>query len=57
MEEHELWVCQGRLRKVNRRAVYGLEIPCIYALYGPKPYVDKLEELVASQKAKGLVYP
>ena len=25
--------------KVNRSAGYGLEIPCTYGLYGPKPYV------------------
>jgi len=41
--------------KVNRGAGYGLEIPCVYSLYGPKPYIDKLKELVASLKAKGLV--
>ena len=41
--------------KVNRGAGYGLEIPCVYTLYGPKPYVDKLKELVASLKVKGLV--
>ena len=27
--------------KVNRGAGYGLEIPCTYRLYGPKPYVDR----------------
>ena len=41
--------------KVNRGAGYGLEILCVYALYGPEPYIHKLEELVASLKAKGLV--
>ena len=34
--------------KVNRVAGYGLEIPCIYHLYGPKPYVDKMKELMDS---------
>ena len=24
--------------KVNRGAGYGLEIPCVYQFYGPKPY-------------------
>ena len=24
--------------RVNRGAGYGLEIPCVYKLYGPKPY-------------------
>ena len=41
--------------KVNRGAGYGLEIPCEYSLYAPKPYIDKLKELVASLEAKGLV--
>ena len=26
----------------NCRAEYGLEIPCVYYFYGPKPYNDKL---------------
>ncbi len=26
--------------KVNRGAGYGLEIPCIYRLYGPKKYIN-----------------
>ena len=26
--------------KVSREAGYGLEIPCVYSLYGPKPYVE-----------------
>ena len=28
--------------RVNRGAGYGLEVPCVYRLYGPKPYTDKL---------------
>ena len=40
--------------KVNRGAGYGLEIPYMYTLYGPKPYIDKLKALVASLEAKGL---
>ena len=31
---------------VNRGAGYGQEVPCIYRLYGPKIYIDKMEELV-----------
>ena len=31
--------------KVNRRAGYGLEIPCVYCLYGPKAYVDRIKEI------------
>ena len=43
--------------KVNRGAGYGLEIPCVtvYHLYGPKPYIDKMKELVDSLTASGLV--
>ena len=32
--------------KVNRGARYGLEIPCVYSLYGPKPYTENLKKLV-----------
>ena len=28
--------------KVNRGAGYGLEVPCVYHLYGPNVYVDKM---------------
>ena len=28
--------------RVNRAAGYGLEIPCVYRFYGPKPYTDKV---------------
>ena len=42
-------------RNRSRGAGYGLVIPCEYSLYGPKPYIDKLKELVASLEAKGLV--
>ena len=33
--------------KVNRGAGYGLEIPCVYIVYGPETYVIKLKELTA----------
>ena len=29
--------------KVNRRAGHGLEIPCVYCLYGPKACVDRMK--------------
>ena len=32
--------------KVNRGATHGLEIPCEYHFYGPKPYIDKMKKLV-----------
>ena len=31
--------------KINRGAGYGLEIPCIYRLYGPRKYIDKMKEI------------
>ena len=34
--------------KVNRRAGYGLQIPCVYRLYGPKAYVDRMKEITDS---------
>ena len=41
--------------KVNRGAGYGLEIPCVYRLYGPKVYIDRMKELIDSLRAGGLV--
>ena len=39
--------------KVNREAGYGLEVPCVYHLYGPNVYVDKMKELVEFLLADG----
>ena len=39
--------------KVNRGAGYGLEIPCVYRIYGAKTYVDKMKELIDSMTAAG----
>jgi len=41
--------------KVNRGAGYGLEVPCIYRLYGPKAYTDRMKELVDNLRASGHV--
>ena len=41
--------------KVNRGAEYGLEIPCVYQFYEPKPNIDKLREVIDSLKTSGLV--
>ena len=41
--------------KVNRRAGYGLEIPCVYRLYGPKAYVDKMKVITDSMMSSGLI--
>ena len=32
--------------KINRGAGMGLELPCIYRLYGPRPYLDRLEAVI-----------
>ena len=39
--------------KLNRGAGYGLEVLCVYRLYGPNIYVDKMKELVESLSADG----
>ena len=41
--------------KVNRRAGYGLEIPCVYRLYGPTAYVDRMKEITDSMISSGLI--
>ena len=41
--------------RVNRGAGYGLEIPCVFKLYGPKPYTDKILDIVKSLQEKGLL--
>ena len=41
--------------KINRGAGYGLEVPCVYRLYGPKIYVERLNELVDSLRKAGLI--
>ncbi len=33
-------------KKVSRGAGMGLEVPCIYRFYGPKLYIDRLEEML-----------
>ena len=32
--------------KVNKGSGYGLEIPCVYRLHGPKVYIDKMKEFL-----------
>ena len=50
---------EGRVKvtgeKINQGAEYGLELPCIYWLYGPKLYADKLKDLIEALKLKKLV--
>ena len=38
--------------RINRGAGYGLEVPCVYRLYGPKAYVDKIRVIVRSEVSK-----
>ena len=41
--------------KVNRGAGYGLEVPVVYCLYGPSPYVRKMNILIDDLQANGLI--
>ena len=41
--------------KVNRGAGYGLEIQCTYKLYGPKFYVDRILQIIASLQEQELL--
>ena len=41
--------------EVNRGAGYGLEIPCVYRLYGPKAYTDRITEIVKSLQRNRLL--
>ena len=44
-----------RGQKINRGAGYGLEVSCVYRLYGPKVYVARMKELVNSLRRAGLL--
>ena len=37
--------------KVNRGAGMGLELPCIYRLYGPRRYLDRLVVMLGDAAA------
>ena len=39
--------------RVNRRAGYGLEIPCIF--YGSRLYIERLKTIVEKQRSDGLL--
>ena len=39
--------------KVNRGAGYGLEVPCTSKLYGPRPYVVRLKQIVKTIQLQG----
>lgn len=40
--------------RVNRGAGYGLEVPCIYRLYGQKKYIDRVKELLSTLEDNGI---
>ena len=39
--------------KVNRGAGYGLEVPCTYRLYGPRPFIERITQIVQSLQERG----
>ena len=38
----------------NRGAGYGLEVPCVYRLYGPKVYVKRMTEELSARNLTSL---
>ena len=42
--------------KVNRGGGYGLEVPCIYRLYGPKTYVERAKTMLSSNQSRERPY-
>ena len=40
---------------VNRGAGYGMEVPCIYRLYGPTSYVQRLQQIIQSLQERELL--
>ena len=36
--------------RINRGAGYGLEIPCVYSLFGPLSYVDRLKRILKEKE-------
>ena len=41
---------------VNRGAGYGMEVPCRYRLYSPKPYIGKMKQIINHLKSSGQVF-
>ena len=35
--------------RVNRGGGYGLEVPCVYCLFGPKPYIDRVKTMLRGE--------
>ena len=44
-----------KYKPINRGAGFGLEISCVYYLYGPKIYIDKMKEIVDALSSDGLL--
>ena len=42
-------------KEVNRGAGYGQEVPCVFRLYGPKGYIEKMKEFIDALTASGLL--
>lgn len=40
--------------RVNRGAGYGMEVPVVYCLYGPGPYVKRMKGLIEDLRENGL---
>lgn len=40
---------------VNRGAGYGMELPCIYRLYGPTIYIQRLQQIIQSLQERELL--
>lgn len=40
---------------VNRGAGYGMEVPCIYRLYGPPVYIQRLQQIIQSLQERELL--
>ena len=38
--------------EVNRSGGYGLEVPCIYRLYGPKTYVERARTMLSGDQSR-----
>ena len=44
-----------KFKPINQGAGFGLEISCVYCLYGPKIYIDKMNEILASLSSEELL--
>ena len=47
--------CEVTGDKLNRGAGYGIEMPCVYRLYGPQPFIACLKTRVKNLQNKSLV--